>query len=115
MRRQPTSVGLPTATDLFWAPERAILAALDASLVLSIRALQAVHPMLEDPDETPDQELLLLGESILSTARSLHELLAGYDVLVDRLTRLDCSCSVAAPRAPATDDCTPDADDDIPF
>jgi len=71
--------------------------------------------MLDDPDETPDQELLLLGESILSTARSLHELLAGYVVLVDRLTDLGNSYTVAAPRTPAPDDCTPDIDDDIPF
>ena len=114
MRREPTRASLPTTTDLFWAPERAILAALDASLVLGIRALKAAHPMLDDPDEVPDQELLLLGESNLATARSLHELLAGYDVLVDRLTRLDNSYTVAASRTPAPDDCTPD-DDDIPF
>jgi hypothetical protein len=110
MRREPTRACLPTTTDLFWAPERAILAALDTSLVLSIRALQAAHPMLDVPDETPGQELLLLGESILSTARSLHELLAGYVLLIDRLTGLDNSYAVAAPRAPA-----PDVDDDIPF
>jgi len=114
-RREPTLAELPTATDLFWAPERAILAALDASLVLGIRALKAAHPMLDDPDQAPDHEpLLLYGESILATARSLHELLAGYDGLADRLTRLDCSHGVAAPRMPAPDDCTPD-DDDIPF
>jgi hypothetical protein len=115
MTRELTRACLPTATDLFWAPERAILAALDASLVLSIRALQAAHPMLDEPDEASDRELLLLGGSILAAARSLHELLAGYDVLIDRLTRLDNSYTVAASRSPAPEDCTPDVDDDIPF
>lgn len=114
MRRELTRTCLPTATDLFWAPERAILAVLDASLVLSIRALQAAHPMLDEPDEALDRELLLLGETILVTARSLRELLAGYDVLVDRLARLDNSYTAAAPHTPAPADCTSD-DDDISF
>jgi hypothetical protein len=114
MKRVPTLTRLPTTTDLFWAPERAVLAALDASLILGIRALKAAHPMLDDPDQLPDhQPLLLLGESILATARSLHELLAGYDALVDRLTRLDDSCPGSAPSTPAPADYTPD--DDISF
>ena len=114
MRREPSRSCLPTTTDLFWAPERAILAALDASLLLGIRALQAAHPALDDPDEAPNQELLLVGESILATARSLHELLVGYDNLAHHLTRLDYSPAVAATPTPVPDDCTPD-DDDIPF
>jgi hypothetical protein len=115
-RREPTLASLPTETELFWAPERAILAALDVSLVLSIRALKAAHPMLEDPDEAPDghEPLLLIGESLLATARSLHELIAGYDNLVGHLTRLDSSHAAAAPPTPASADCTPE-DDDIPF
>ena len=114
-RREPTLACLPTTTDLFWAPERAAIFGLDVSLVLAIRALKAAHPMLDDPGEAPDHEpLLLIGESILATARSLHELIAGYDKLVDRLTRLDGSYAVAAPPTPAPGDCTP-GDDDIPF
>ena len=114
-RPEPTLAGLPTTTELFWAPERAVLYCLDTSLILAIRALKAVHPMLEDPDQAPDHEpLLLIGESILATARSLHELIAGYDNLADRLTRLDGSYAVAAPPAPAPGDCTP-GDDDNPF
>ena len=109
-RREPTIACLPTQTELFWAPERAILAALDASLVLSIRALKAAHPMLEDPDEAPDghEPLLLIGESILATARSLHELIAGYDDLAEQLTRLDGDLAARAPHVR-------DPDDDIPF
>ena len=46
--------------------------------------------MLEDPDEAPDDSdpVLLFAESILATARSLHELISGYDGLVERLTRV---------------------------
>ena len=46
-RREPTLGRLPTETELYWAPERAALAALDASLVLSIRALKAALPELK--------------------------------------------------------------------
>jgi hypothetical protein len=107
-RPEPTLYRLPTETELFWAPERAALAALDASLVLSIRALKAAHPLLGDSDEAPNgnEPLLLLGESLLATARSLHELIEGYDDLVERLTRYDSSIAARAPRSP---------DDDIPF
>jgi len=109
-RHEPTIACLPTETEIFWVPERAILAALDASLVLSIRALKAAHPMLEDPDEAPDghEPLLLIGESLLATARSLHELIAGYDDLVEHLTRFDGDRAACAPRAH-------DPNDDIPF
>jgi hypothetical protein len=90
-RHDPDLAGLPTQMEIFWAPERAVLAALDASLILGIRALKAAHPMLEDPDEAPDAHdpVLLIGESILATARSLHELIAGYDDLAGHLTRVD--------------------------
>lgn len=115
MRHVPTRVCFPTTSELCSAPERAILAALDANLILSIRALSAAHPTLAILDRgLGHQPLLLLGESILATARSLRELLAGYEALVDGLTGPELSCAVAAPRAPAPADCTPD-DDDIPF
>ena len=108
-RRDPDLACLPTETEVFWAPERAILTALDASLVLAIRALKAAHPMLEDPDEAPDgyEPLLLLGESILATARGLHELVAAYHQLAGRLTRLDGGRPARAAR-------DSDPDDDIP-
>ena len=115
MRHVPTRVCFPTATELCSAPERAILAALDANLILGIRALKAAHPTLATLDRAlGHQPLLLLGESILATARSLRELLAGYEALVDGLTGSALSCATAAPRAPASADCTPD-DDDFPF
>jgi hypothetical protein len=114
-RQVPTRVCFPTTTELCSAPERAILAALDASLLLGIRALRAAHPPLAVPKQVLGrQPLLLLGESILATASSLRELLAGYEALVDGLTGPEYSCAVAAPCTPAPADCTPD-DDDIPF
>ena len=106
----------PTTTDLFWAPERAAVFALDVSLVLAIRALKAAHPLLEDPDEPMDQEPLhLIGESILATARSLHALLDGYQHLVEHLTRPGDSYSVEMPAAPTPQDDAPEsgADDDF--
>lgn len=107
-RREPTLRRLPDETELYWAPERAALAALDASLVLSIRALKAAHPMVEEPGEAPGsgEPLLLLVVSLLATARSLHELIAGYDDLVEYLTRVDSPVAARAPRS---------LDDDMPF
>jgi hypothetical protein len=88
-RPQPRRTRLPTTQQLFWAPERAILCALDASLILAIRSLKAAHPMLDDPHEAPDHEpMLSIAQSLLATARGLHELIVGYDDLADSLTRL---------------------------
>ena len=115
MRHVPTRVCFPTTSELCSAPERAILAALDANLILGIRALGAAHPTLAILDRSlGHQPLLLLGEAILATAGSLRELLAGYEALVDGLTGPALSCATAAPRAPASADCAPD-DDDMPF
>ena len=103
-RSEPTLDHLPTEAELFWAPERAALAALDASLILSIRALKVAHYSHDDPDDsTTVQPILLLADSILASARSLHELLEGYQALVDRTTRSVCG--------PRSCDCTePDID-----
>ena len=90
MSRRPSHTRLPTRTQLFWAPERAILFALDASLIVAMRALKAAHPMLDDPEEQPDHEpILSIAQTLLATARGLHELIVGYDDLADSLTRLD--------------------------
>jgi len=78
---------LPSTDDLIWAPERAILAALDANLLLAIRALRAEHPLLDNPDDDdePDHPVLLLAESVVASARSLRRLLAGYDHVGHRI------------------------------
>jgi len=106
----------PTITDLFWAPERAAVFALDVSLVLAIRALKAAHPMLDEPDQPLDQEpLLLIGESILATARSLHALLDRYQGLVELITRPGTSYSVTVPAAPNPQANAPGSDADDEF
>ncbi len=101
---------LPTTLQLFWAPERAILCALDASLILAIRSLKAAHPMLDDPDQAPEYEpILTIAQSLLATARGLHELIVGYDDLADRLTRLGSAHAPAAPPTQAQADGAPGA------
>lgn len=110
--REPSLGGLPSASELSCAPERAILAALDASLVLAIRALKAEHPSLDLPDESSTEPLLLLAGAILASATSLHELIVGYDNLTWRMTCLGATPS-HPPRVPLTRPGA--ANDDIPF
>ena len=101
----PVFLGLPSAKELSDAPQRAILAALDANLVLAVRALQASHHGLHGYN-TSRAPLPLLAEAILACALSLHDVLASYDDLARRASREDC------------DDSTPEDDSrdaDIPF
>ena len=85
----PVFFGLPSAKELSDAPQRAILAALDANLVLVVRALQASHHGLHGYDTTRDP-LPLLAEAIVACALSLHDVLATYDDLARRASREDC-------------------------
>jgi hypothetical protein len=110
-RRRPSRTRLPTTNQLFWAPERAILCALDVSLVLAIRALKAAHPMLYDPAEPPDHEpMLSIAQSLLATAKGLHELIVGYDDLADSLTRLPNSHAPTVAPAQVVAGRQPDSD-----
>jgi hypothetical protein len=102
--------GLPTSADLSAAPERGILAALDASIHLTIRALKAAHPSLEDLNgDSSHQPLLQIAEAILGTATCLHDLLADYDRMLGRLAGRE---RLALPRSPPPACIT---DEDIPF
>ena len=101
----PVFLGLPSAKELCDAPQRAILAALDANLVLAVRALQASHHGLHGYN-TPRDPLPLLAEAILACALSLHDVLATYDDLARRACREDCDDS-----SPEDDGLDPD----IPF
>lgn len=103
----PIFVGLPSSAELYDAPQRAVLAALDANLILAVRALQAHHPGL-NAYNTPDEPLPLLAEAVLACALSLHNVLAAYDDLARRMARLDCGDS--PPDGPSAE-----VDDDIPF
>ena len=116
--REPTLGPLPSTPELSWTPECGILAALDASLVLTVRTLKAEHPTLDEPDERTGEPLLLLAESILASAACLHELIAGYVSIAGCSARFDCRqprasrMPLSPAYAPAEDD---DDDDDIPF
>ncbi|MHB8874344.1 MAG: hypothetical protein ACYC8T_11710 [Myxococcaceae bacterium] len=80
---------LPTSMQITMASERAILAALDASLQLAVRALCAEHPSLDEERsrdlqaEPPPPHMALAG-SIVTLAESLHELITGYRVVAER-------------------------------
>ncbi|MGC4116544.1 MAG: hypothetical protein QM765_18590 [Myxococcales bacterium] len=101
--KSPFFLGMPSPAELHDEPQRAILSALDANLVLAIRALKARHPDLDDHSAYgPHEPLPLLAEAVLACALSLHTILTSYDDLARRGSRLDC------------DDCS-GADGDIPF
>ena len=103
----PIFVGLPSSDELSDAPQRAVLAALDANLILAVRALQAHHPELNDY-HTPDEPLALLAEAVMACALSLHNVLTAYDDLAVRMAHLDCVD--LSPDGPGAE-----VDDDIPF
>jgi len=68
------------------ASERAILASLDITLQLAVRALLAEHPSLGD-DETrdePEPPHLALAASMSILAESLRELVAAYLAVTER-------------------------------
>jgi hypothetical protein len=99
----PFFLGMPSPAELYDEPQRAILAALDANLVLAVRALKARHPDLDDHGlHGAHEPLPLLAEAVLACALSLHTILASYDDLARRGSRLDC------------DDCSGE-EGDIPF
>ena len=83
---EPESLLPPTVGQIFWSPERAILAALDASLLMATRMLasQQDPPDQEDPN---DASLAHMARSVMATATSLRVLLAGYDDVAERVAR----------------------------
>ena len=87
--QEPLGTWLPTTEQILMASERAILAALDASLQLAVRALRAEHPALDEArsrdlqSEPPPPHLALAG-SIVTLAESLHELITGYRIVAER-------------------------------
>jgi hypothetical protein len=84
--RDPSDVWLPTTNQIVMASERAILAALDAALLLAARTLEAEHATLgEESHEEPPPPHLALAESIVILAASLRELIAGYRAATDHI------------------------------
>jgi len=93
-RREPTTTWLPSTEQVMTAPERAILAALEGSLELTIRVLKAEHVELlpdgrlaRDPDgEQPFTAALLpVAEAMIVSAEHLQRLIREYRYLVDGL------------------------------
>jgi hypothetical protein len=91
--REPTTTWLPSTEQIMTAPERAILAALDATLELTIRVLKAEHVDLlphgrlsHDPDYEPFTATLLpTAEATVICAEHLKRLLGEYLRLVEGL------------------------------
>lgn len=90
---EPTAAWLPTTAQIMVAPERAILAALDANLELVIRTLKAEHVALA-PDGrlamAPDYEpytvnLLPVAEALVLCAKRLRRLVTEYRAVADDL------------------------------
>jgi hypothetical protein len=85
--RDGDDVELPTTEQIIMAEERAILAALDVTLLLAQRTLLAQHVSLGDESEEPNPPYLAMAASILLLAKSLRELLAAYHLATERLLR----------------------------
>ena len=73
---------LPTTEQILMAQERAILAALDVTLLLAERALRAEHVCLGDDSEPSPPHLAIAG-SIVLLAQSLRELIASYQLATE--------------------------------
>jgi len=73
------------------ASERAILAALDANLLLAARTLRAEHAdtLGDGTHQEPGPPHVALAECILVLAASLHELIGSYRAATGRLHRDD--------------------------
>ncbi len=84
--REPAEGLLPTTEQIVMAQERAILAALDVTLLMAERTLRAGHVTLDD--ETNAEPLpphLALAGAMLILAESLRELIKSYRTATDHL------------------------------
>ena len=77
----PFFLGLPTQDDLARAPERALLSALDAQLILTERVLELLQAQQGWPAGEPRR---WLGDAIRASVSSLHTLLVAYDEVASR-------------------------------
>lgn len=117
-RREQDVLWLPSTEQLMVAPERAILATLDANLELAARLLMAEHVDLlpdgrrsRDPDYEPHTaDLLPAAEALVLGARRLRQLVAKYRAIEDDLLREADGVS-----EPLLLDRADESHDDIPF
>ena len=120
-RCEPTITWLPSTDEIFIAPERAALAALDANLQLAIRSLRAEYPgldergrIIQDPDwepHVPPQVPMI--EQIVGSAADLHRLIIEFRTTLELVLRDGAMRDAfdALPRGEKPDE----DDDDIPF
>lgn len=91
-RRERTTTPLPSVREVFAAPERAILSALEATLQITTRTLRAEYPGLDrhgrllpqdgwEPYVPPQVPLV---EQIVGATDDLLRLLAAYRDALDR-------------------------------
>jgi len=93
MSDESTTTWIPTTHEIFWAPERALFAALDATLQLTIRSLRAEYNdfgldhqgrISQDPDwepYVPPQVPLI--ERIVGSANELRRLIVHFRVALE--------------------------------
>ncbi len=84
-------VALPRPDDLLNAPERAVLALLDAALAVARAALLAENPdvaVLGDPVYGHDPPTCALAARLVASADALHHLLAAYLDALDDVDRI---------------------------
>jgi hypothetical protein len=113
--REPTTTWLPSTYDLFEAPERAILAALDANLQLAIRSLRAEYPVLDENGrliQDPDWEPYIppqvsLIERIVASATDLRRQIIQFRATLHLVLRAGFHDLPHGEK--------PEDDDDIPF
>ena len=119
-RCEPTTTWLPSTDEVFMAPERAVLAALDANLQLAIRSLRAEYPgldengrLIQDPNWEPYvPPQVPMVERIIGSAAELHWLIIQFRTTLD-LVLHDGSMRDGFDAPPRGE--KPDQDDDIPF
>lgn len=115
MKLPREALWLPSTDEIMVAPDRAILATLDANLELAARLIMTEHVDLlpdgrrsHDPDYEPHTfNLIHAAEALVIDARRLRQLVAYYLAIEDDLLREVDRASEPPP---------PDGeDDDIPF
>ena len=80
-RIEPPRFDLPEPIELLREPQRAVLLALDGALLATTAALDARHDAPHIAGWAPDApEDVRLAAAIVSSARTLRQLLAEYDL-----------------------------------
>lgn len=87
MTPNETCLGVPNVDQITMASQRAILAALDMSLLLAHRTLLSEHAdqLSDDTNDEPNPPHLALAQSILIMTQTLRELIASYQAVIGHM------------------------------